>query len=143
MHTCFSLKKTLWLLAVFLIGVGPVRADLAEYVKKADPSYEWKLKEKIETDAGTIYDLHLVSQTWQKIKWEHQLQVYVPKGVKPTETIVLLTRAARQVRKASWPAWRWPRKPMLRSPSCTAFPISRCSAARRRTPSLPRRLSAI
>jgi PhoPQ-activated pathogenicity-related protein len=36
-----------------------------------------------------VHDLHLVSQTWQNIKWEHQLQVYVPTGVKPTETIVL------------------------------------------------------
>src|ERR1022692_3111867 len=76
-------------------GVGLLRADLLEYVKKADASFEWKLKEKIESDAGAIYDLHLVSQTWQKIKWEHQLQVYVPKGVKPTETIVLWNQGGK------------------------------------------------
>jgi PhoPQ-activated pathogenicity-related protein len=36
-----------------------------------------------------------VSQTWQEIKWEHPLQVYVPKGVKPTETIVLWNQGGK------------------------------------------------
>ncbi len=74
---------------------GSARADLLEYVKKPDPSFEWKLKTKTENDLGTVYDLHLVSQTWQTIKWEHQLQVYVPKGVKPTETIVLYNQGGK------------------------------------------------
>ena len=76
-------------------GAGLARADLLEYVKKPDPSFEWKLKEKIAHPAGDVYDLHLVSQTWQKIKWEHQLQIYVPKGVKPTETIVLWNQGGK------------------------------------------------
>src|ERR1051325_2135021 len=76
-------------------GAGLARADLLEYVKKPDPSFEWKLKEKIAHPAGDVYDLHLVSQTWQKIKWEHQLQIYVPTGVKPTETIVLWNQGGK------------------------------------------------
>ncbi|MBM3994598.1 MAG: hypothetical protein FJ303_10665 [Planctomycetes bacterium] len=70
-------------------------ADLIDYVNKADASFEWKLKEKIDHPLGTVYDLHMVSQTWQTIKWEHQLQVYVPKGVKPTETIVLWNQGGK------------------------------------------------
>jgi PhoPQ-activated pathogenicity-related protein len=82
-------------LATFLIASSPARADLLEYVKKADDSFAWKLKEKIAHPSGDVYDLHLVSQTWQGIKWEHQLQVYVPTGVKPTATIVLWNQGGK------------------------------------------------
>jgi PhoPQ-activated pathogenicity-related protein len=89
--------RSLCVLLALLAGppLGEARADLLEYVKKADDSYSWKLTEKIEHPLGTVYDLHLVSQTWQTIKWEHQLQVYVPKGVKPTETIFLYNQGGK------------------------------------------------
>ena len=29
---------------------------------------------------GTVYDIDLVSQNWHDIKWDHKLQVFVPKG---------------------------------------------------------------
>jgi PhoPQ-activated pathogenicity-related protein len=83
-------------IAFFMASAGAhVRADLLDYVKKPDDSFSWKLKEKIDHPQGTIYDLHLVSQTWQNLKWEHQLQIYVPKGVKPTETIVLWNQGGK------------------------------------------------
>src|SRR6516165_6999192 len=92
-----SLRRTSWwlVMAAFLAGVGQARADLLEYVKKPDDSFSWKLKEKIAHPLGDVYDLQLVSQTWQSIKWEHQLQVYVPKGVKPTETIFLWNQGGK------------------------------------------------
>jgi PhoPQ-activated pathogenicity-related protein len=67
----------------------PIRADLFEYVKKPEPKYSWKLKETIKSDQGTIYDLHLVSQVWHDIVWEHQLQVYQPKDVEPNATMLI------------------------------------------------------
>jgi PhoPQ-activated pathogenicity-related protein len=67
----------------------PARADLHDYIKKPEPAFKWTLQEKISNSQGTIYDLHLVSQTWQGITWEHQVQVYQPKGVAPTETMVI------------------------------------------------------
>ena len=63
--------------------------ELVDYVKKADDSFSWKLVDKKESDAGTVYTIDLVSQTWQKIKWDHKLQVYVPKGAKPQATMPL------------------------------------------------------
>lgn len=63
--------------------------DLVDYVKKADTSFSWKLADKSETDAGTIYTFDLISQTWHDIKWDHKLQVFVPKGAKPQATMVL------------------------------------------------------
>jgi PhoPQ-activated pathogenicity-related protein len=82
-------------LAALAIGVASARADLMDYVKKKDDSFEWKLKDTVESKEGTIYNLHLVSQTWQKIKWEHDLQVFVPKDVKPTETMILWNQGGK------------------------------------------------
>jgi PhoPQ-activated pathogenicity-related protein len=84
-----SFRTAGWLPALAgLVGLAwpaTARADLHEYIKRAEPAYSWKLKEKKEVPQGTIYDLHLVSQTWQDIKWEHQLQVYQAKGTEPAK----------------------------------------------------------
>lgn len=77
-----------------LLLVGPalaadVPSELTDYVNKKDNSFTWKLTDKKETDYGTIYNIDLVSQTWQDIKWDHKLQVYVAKGVKPQATMLL------------------------------------------------------
>lgn len=71
------------------------RADLFAYVKRPEPAFAWKLKETIDHPAGKIYDLHLVSQTWQGIVWEHALQVYQPRGVEPRATMVLWNQGGR------------------------------------------------
>lgn len=75
---------------LFLSSIAaPARADLHEYIKKAEPAFEWKLKEKKEYAQGTTYEIYLVSQEWQKIKWEHALVIYQPKDVKPHDVMLL------------------------------------------------------
>src|SRR5260370_6174841 len=79
-----------------LLGLhaGAARADLPEYIKKAEPKFAWKLKDKKDILAGThlagtAYDLELTSQVWHDITWTHQLQVYQPKDVKPDATMLI------------------------------------------------------
>src|SRR4051794_20126024 len=76
-------------------GAAPARAQLLDYVSKPDEAFSWKLVSKTETPEGTVYDLHLVSQVWQGITWEHPLQVYLPKGVKPTATMFLWNQGGK------------------------------------------------
>src|SRR5262245_59621560 len=84
-------------LAAWLLGpaLPESRAGLIEYVKKADPSFSWKLKGKSEHPQGTVWDLHLLSQTWQEIPWEHSLQVYVPQNVTPGKTLFLWNQGGK------------------------------------------------
>ena len=70
-------------------------ADLVEYVKKADDSFTWKLVSKKDNEGGTVYEIDLISQTWHDIKWDHKLQVFVPKGAKPQATMVLWNQGGR------------------------------------------------
>jgi PhoPQ-activated pathogenicity-related protein len=63
--------------------------DLVDYVNKKDDSFSWELVNTQQTDSGTLYEIDLVSQTWHDIKWDHKLQVFVPKNVKPQATMVL------------------------------------------------------
>ena len=69
--------------------LAPARADLVGYVKKPEPAFAWKLKEKSNHPLGTVYDLDLTSQTWHGITWTHQLQVYQPANVAPNATMLL------------------------------------------------------
>lgn len=63
--------------------------DLAEYVAKKDSSFAWESKGKVETPAGTVFEIALTSQTWQGGDWKHGIQVFLPKDCKPTATILL------------------------------------------------------
>ena len=65
-------------------------ADLFSYLEKADDSFEWELRDTTESATGKIYDLHMVSQVWQGITWDHQLQVYEPLQVKHAGIMPLL-----------------------------------------------------
>ncbi len=73
------------------LDANPAWADLQGYITKDEAAFGWKLNNKIESDqpAGRIYDLHLVSQTWQEHKWQHQLQIYQPPGVAPNAKMFL------------------------------------------------------
>jgi len=73
-----------------LAFVARVSGDLTEYVKKAEPDYSWRIEKTDKLSTGTVYTIHLVSQTWQGIKWEHKLLVLQPKDVKPISSMLLL-----------------------------------------------------
>jgi PhoPQ-activated pathogenicity-related protein len=73
----------------------PARADVLDYVKIPDKDFRWELKKKLDVADGTIYDLHLVSQVWQGIKWEHQVQVFLPRDVKPGATMFLYNQGGK------------------------------------------------
>jgi PhoPQ-activated pathogenicity-related protein len=54
------------------------RADLASYLARPEPVYKWEKRREIKVPGGTVYDLHLVSQTWEHLIWEHRLLLAVP-----------------------------------------------------------------
>lgn len=68
---------------------------LKNYVARPESVYRWELREKITRGTHTIYDLHLVSQDWQGIVWEHQLQVYQPENSQPAATMLLWNQGGR------------------------------------------------
>jgi PhoPQ-activated pathogenicity-related protein len=80
---------------IVIVSSTEARADLFDYVKTPDKEFAWKLINKTEQPGGTVYDLHLVSQVWQGIKWEHQIQVFLPKDVKPTATMFLWNQGGK------------------------------------------------
>lgn len=69
--------------------------ELVDYVTKKDDSFSWKLADAKKTDAGTVYEIDLVSQTWHDIKWDHKLQIFVHKDAKPQATMVLWNQGGR------------------------------------------------
>lgn len=94
-----GLVVVLWLVSA-LPASRVARADeipdgLRNYVARPETVYRWELREKTTRDDSTVYDLHLVSQDWQGIVWEHQLQVYQPQSAKPAATMLLWNQGGR------------------------------------------------
>jgi len=84
-----SYLGALGVLAVSLFSPLQARADLAEYVKKPEPKFSWKLHDKSNSPLGTIFDIELVSQEWHGILWKHQLQVYQAPDTVPADTMLV------------------------------------------------------
>ena len=68
----------------------PARADLFEYVNKPDDAFKWELRQTIDKPQGKIHDLHMLSQVWQGITWQHRIQVYEPRDVKHPHILPLM-----------------------------------------------------
>ena len=81
--------------ALLALPAPAARADLLDYVQKPEPHFAWKLKQKIDTPLGAVYDIELTSQTWEGIDWTHQLQVYLPKDVQPTPVMLLFNTGGK------------------------------------------------
>jgi PhoPQ-activated pathogenicity-related protein len=71
------------------------QASVIDYVKIPDKEFQWEQKNKIDLPEGTVFDLEMVSQVWQGITWRHQLQVFVPKDVKPGATMFLYNQGGK------------------------------------------------
>ncbi len=84
-------KRILWLLALafMLASTAGSRADLAAYLAKPEPVYKWEKRNELKIAGGTAYDIHLVSQTWQSLVWEHRLVLFVPDKTKYTHFCTL------------------------------------------------------
>ena len=70
---------------------------LLEYVKKADPSFSWKVEKTVEGADSTTFFVHLKSQTWRtatevkKPLWEHTLTVVRPKSLKSHKSLLYVS----------------------------------------------------
>ncbi len=86
-HYCLlCVSVSLWFIFSTTSAAG---ADLPDYIKKPEPKFGWKLRDKTTSPVGTIYDLELVSQEWHDILWKHQLQVYQAPETEPNATMLL------------------------------------------------------
>ncbi|MCX7599530.1 MAG: PhoPQ-activated pathogenicity-related family protein [Armatimonadetes bacterium] len=81
--------------ALGLATCAPAAADLFSYLAKPDDSFAWELRSVEELPQGKVYDIHLVSQVWQGITWEHQVQVYEPANVAYPDVMAMLITGGR------------------------------------------------
>lgn len=51
------------------------------YLAKPEPLYKWEKTAKKDLPSGTVYDISLVSQTWQDIIWDHRMQIFYPEKI--------------------------------------------------------------
>ncbi len=69
----------LLVLCLLFVGQG-LRADseLQRYIRQGNAI--WELRGTQQVENVTIYDLHLVSQAWHGLIWEHRLLLFYPKN---------------------------------------------------------------
>src|SRR5438477_522073 len=76
-------------------GTGRARTGLDAFFQKPEPAYHWEQERggagsgEQEVDGVKIYSLHLVSQVWQGITWEHRIQIFRPEKLAHPEFCTL------------------------------------------------------
>lgn len=64
---------------------------LMAYMKNNDKSFKWEIIDSTQIADVKGYRLHLVSQTWRNITWNHELVVLIPQTLKHNEALLHLT----------------------------------------------------
>jgi len=64
---------------------------LRAYLNNGDASFTWKVKDQLKGDGLTFYQIQFVSQTWQTIKWSHELMIMVPDELKYKTALLFIT----------------------------------------------------
>ena len=64
---------------------------LQAYLHNADTSFKWELKEKQKGEGMTFYRFEFTSQTWQTIRWTHDLMLMVPDELKYDDALLFIT----------------------------------------------------
>lgn len=77
-------------LVALLAALVPASADLLSYIARPEPAATWQMTSQTPSPVGTLYDLHLISQVWQGITWEHRVLVVVPAKVDFPDTSLLV-----------------------------------------------------
>ncbi|CAN5588212.1 PhoPQ-activated pathogenicity-related family protein [soil metagenome] len=72
---------------LFAQGIPP---HLNNYIQAKDDAFTWKIVDTIVVDGNTITTIKMTSQKWQGHVWEHDLQIFLPKDVKLTATMLLM-----------------------------------------------------
>jgi len=64
---------------------------LQAYLHNGDSSFKWELKEKLKEDGLTYFRIQFTSQTWQKIRWMHDLMIMIPDDLKYNDALLFIT----------------------------------------------------
>ena len=80
---------------------GQIPDALQRYIARPEPVFSWKEKRTVRTSQGNIYQLELVSQTWQGIVWKHVLQVFEPQEIAHREQMLLFVTGGSTGRQPS------------------------------------------
>jgi PhoPQ-activated pathogenicity-related protein len=87
---CRTCMAAFLAMLLFLLTKAAFAGALEDYVRRADPHYNWKLTEQQKDSWGTLTYLELVSQHWRNQFWSHHLIVARPSEVRNPKIAFLL-----------------------------------------------------
>ncbi len=88
------LGQALLLTLAPLRGDVSIPGDLAAYVARPEPQYQWTVDKKESLGTTEVWYLKLTSQVWQDIPWEHDLVVFRPENA-PVEKALILNEGGK------------------------------------------------
>ena len=75
---------------------------LQHYLHKADPAYQWEIKDSFEINEVRGYDLLLTSQKWRQYTWRHQLTILSPKENNYDGALLFITGGSDKNEQPNW-----------------------------------------
>ncbi|MBV5316015.1 MAG: PhoPQ-activated pathogenicity-like protein PqaA type [Prolixibacteraceae bacterium] len=79
--------------ATLVLAGKPITPETAlqAYLHNNDKSFKWEVKDKLKGDGVTFYQVRYTSQTWQNIKWSHDMMIMVPDVLNYKTALLFIT----------------------------------------------------
>lgn len=93
MRKLFTVLIIFFYSANLVIAGKPITPETAlqAYLHNNDKSFSWEVKDKLKADGVTFYQIQYISQTWQNIKWSHELMIMVPDKLDYKTALLFIT----------------------------------------------------
>jgi PhoPQ-activated pathogenicity-related protein len=114
-------KKTLLIIvfSMFILS-NQCMANLSSYIKKPEPDYMWEKVSQKDVSGGNIYELHMISQKWEGIIWNHKIQVFYPDKIEHPGSVLCLIQAVAAI---LWLIFRYYSCQIVWYPSCSPLEL--------------------
>src|SRR5688500_19012398 len=87
-------------LVLAALAATPARADLAGYVKRAEPAARVEVIDERTEKGLAVTTLELVSQAWRGKPWRHELRVFRPMPSEPGDVALLAVSGSEALGRA-------------------------------------------
>lgn len=93
MRKLFTVLVVFFYTATLVNAVKPITPGTAlqSYLHNNDKSFSWEVKDQMKGDGVTFYQIQYISQTWQDIKWSHELMIMVPDNLEYKTALLFIT----------------------------------------------------
>ena len=71
-------------------------SSIHNYIQREEPEFAWKVRNRHQIEGAKVTELHVTSQRWHDILWEHAVEIYEPAKLDHPKHVLLFVTGGSQ-----------------------------------------------